>query len=60
MPYNIVNFISVNQELDVGHGRQQGEDTRKNKEKKRRRKDERKKESSEVEQPQWAKKGVWG
>jgi len=29
MPCNLVNFISVNRELEVGRGRQQGEDTRK-------------------------------
>jgi len=29
MPCNIVNFISVNRESEVGRGRQQGEDVRK-------------------------------
>jgi len=59
MPCNLVNFISVTWESEVGWGWQQGEDTRK-KEKKKEREGETKKESSKVEQPQRASKGVGG
>jgi len=47
MPCNLVNFILVNRESEVGRGRQRGKETRE-------------KERSEVEKPQRARKGVLG